>query len=303
MRQRLGKDIYYKKSQVKNIKYKTCSLQCSSIAKKTYYKGNNNPKSKKLNKFERFFHDRCISVKRRADAAGIPFDLDREYLIQLYNSTDGRCHYSGIKMNISGKAGPKGNANPEALSVDKINPDLGYIKGNIVLCLNSINMFKGNQDIIKFREIVEALILNIKETFPLKVKKLYPDAIIPKKSDPHAAGIDLYTHRIEDCGEYLKIYTGISIEPKYGYWFMLTPRSSMFKKGLTLYNNIGIIDTNYRGEIIAICLKTSNFIMPEVGDRLVQLVPQRQIWINIEEVNELNSTDRNDKGFGSSGVK
>lgn len=141
-----------------------------------------------------------------------------------------------------------------------------------------------------------------RESVPVKVKKLFPDSKIPTSENAGNAGYDLYVHRVEDYGNYLKVYSGISIEPKVGVYMMLVPRSSAHKLGLTLYNNLGIIDNSYRGEIIAVFLKTENFKdLPEIGSRLTQLIPQKQIWLDIEEVDNLSDTQRGVGGFGSTG--
>lgn len=139
-------------------------------------------------------------------------------------------------------------------------------------------------------------------SIPVKIKKLFPDAKVPTSDNEGNAGYDIYVHRIEDCGNYLKVYSGIAIEPEVGIYMMLVPRSSAHKLGLTLYNNLGIIDNSYRGEIIALFLKTEDFkVLPEIGSRLAQLIPQKQSWLKIEEVIELSNTDRGSGGFGSTG--
>lgn len=299
------KEIFYKKSHAKQVKFKTCSMECNIQIKKLTNKGNNNPNSLKLTPLEKFMRNRIVAIKRRCVASNTFFDndLDYKYLVDLYEKQNGCCHYSGIKMDISGKVSEKGNTKPTAMSVDRIIPEKGYTKDNLVLCLNSINLFKGNQDMSLFRDIIEGLMLNIKEKFPMKVMKLSETSKLPTKGDHLAAGIDLYTDRIEDCGHYIKVFSGIAIEPKLGYFFMLAPRSSAHKKGLTMFNNLGIIDNNYRGEIIGLFLKTDNFVMPEIGERLMQLIPQKQIWVEMQEVDKLSETDRGNKGFGSTGVK
>lgn len=295
------KEVFYKPSHARNIKYKSCSAECVRHVRSIVYKGRLNPSSLGLTTLEKYFHDRVISIKRRCDSNGTIFNLTRENLVELYEKQQGLCHYTGIKMNVSGKISKRGNAEPLALSVDKVIPELGYVVSNIVLCVNAVNIFKGNQEMGEFFNIIKGLLVNFKEPLAVNIKRLYPDAILPKKSDADAAGTDLYVYRIEDCGDFIKVFTGIAIQPAFGYYFMLAPRSSTYKKGLIMYNNLGIIDMNYRGEIIAIFKKTENYIAPEVGERIVQLVPQKQYWPEFIEVEELDSTVRADGAFGSSG--
>ena len=136
----------------------------------------------------------------------------------------------------------------------------------------------------------------------LKVKKLYDDAELPSRVFDTDAGWDLFTHHIEDCGFYIKVYTGIAIEPDYDYYTTLYPRSSIYKYGLMLYNSIGLIDFSYRGEIIGILYKTADYSQPGVGARLLQLVVQKSIPSEIIEVEQLTETKRGTGGLGSSGI-
>jgi dUTP pyrophosphatase len=139
--------------------------------------------------------------------------------------------------------------------------------------------------------------------YACRFKLLALDAKGPYQALVTDAGYDLFTHKIEDCGEFIKVYTGIAIEPPPGIFFLLVPRSSAHKRGLTLYNNVGIIDNLYRGEIIGLMLKTSTYLEPpEVGSRLLQLVPQVQPTLYWQEKEELSDTVRGIGGFGHSGA-
>lgn len=135
----------------------------------------------------------------------------------------------------------------------------------------------------------------------LKVKRLYDDAKLPFKKRDSDIGWDVYVHRVEEAGDYLKIYTGIAIEPEPGFYYLLYPRSSTYKTDLDLSNCVGVIDPEYRGELLGIFRKLPGAPIPSVGDRLLQLVPQQQIINPIVEVNELNQTERGINGHGSSG--
>ena len=136
----------------------------------------------------------------------------------------------------------------------------------------------------------------------LKIKKIYEDSQIPTQAYKDDVGLDLYVHHIEDCGNYIKVYTGIGIEPEENVYHMLLPRSSTCKKGLILYNNCGIIDNGYRNEILGIFYKSKDFKeLPVQGDRLLQLIPQQQLLIELEETETLTDSERGKDGFGSSG--
>lgn len=138
----------------------------------------------------------------------------------------------------------------------------------------------------------------------VKIKKLNPEAIIPKYAHPTDAGLDLTTISYErDKNNLIVYHTGLSIEIPEGYVGLIYPRSSISKYDLELTNSVGVIDSGYRGEILFKFRETtSNF--PNIyvpGDRIGQLIIVPYPSIELEEVDELSSSDRSDKGFGSTG--
>ena len=101
------------------------------------------------------------------------------------------------------------------------------------------------------------------------------------------------------------IPTGVHIELPEDYAALILPRSGLaIKKGLSLVNSPGLIDSNYRGEIqaIAINLDPQKSIEIETGDRIAQLMIQKVENVAFDVTDELTSSNRNDAGFGSSGV-
>lgn len=88
---------------------------------------------------EKLLKLRFRSAKGRASSKGVEFDIDELYLKEVYDKQNGMCFYSGIKMEIAVK-GYTDNMN--TLSVDRIDSDKGYIKGNIVLCCDFVNTMK-----------------------------------------------------------------------------------------------------------------------------------------------------------------
>ncbi len=162
----------------------------------------------------------------------------------------------------------------------------------------------------------------------LKVKLLHPDAKLPTVAHPGSdLGYDLYA--IEDVtlhpGQPLKVRTGIAVEGPPGVGFILGDRSSMAAKGVTYAG--GRIDAGYRGELL-ICLINTNqpeFRLQSIrnesgnlidvvleqsdvtvqirkGDKIVQLSPFAALTGGeVVVVEELSSSERGEKGFGSSG--
>lgn len=295
-----NKELFYKQSHFKQIAKPTCSRKCSSKVHKIRYVGSGNPKSSKLTVFERIFSDRCKNLRLRAEAKKIEFNLTMIDLIDIYNKQNGKCFYSNLNMSLK----KKGGIQYDTMSVDRIDSTKGYTKDNIVLCLNSINMFKAQHKLDDIKKVFRAIYMKEKNNIKVKIKKLYNDSQLPEQSDQYAAGYDLFVHRVEEDEYKIKIYTGISIQPELGFYFFLAPRSSAHKRGLILYNNLGIIDVNFTGELVGIFLKTKEYVKNTIqyGDRLLQLIPQEQIWVEPIEVDELSDTNRGTNGFGSSGT-
>lgn len=139
---------------------------------------------------------------------------------------------------------------------------------------------------------------------PLKICKLDKDAKIPTKANSTDAGYDLYalggdilhkhTHKL--------IRTGISMSIPKGYVGLIWPRSGLaYKHGLDVF--AGVIDSGYRGDI-GVVLYNSQFgdYNIEAGDRIAQIIFQKIEDFELIEVSRLNETDRNNEGFGSTGI-
>ena len=147
------------------------------------------------------------------------------------------------------------------------------------------------------------------------VKKIHPNSIIPKRKTKDAAGYDLSS--IEDkiiyYNETVTISTGISVHIPHGYYGRIADRSSFALRGIHVKG--GVIDSDYRGVIQIIFHntqkdrivfdKSNNRITKgfeiNVGDRVAQLIIEKIATIDAEEVEMLDDTERDDKGFGSTG--
>ncbi|WPX07566.1 dUTP diphosphatase [Anaerocellum danielii] len=135
------------------------------------------------------------------------------------------------------------------------------------------------------------------------------DLPLPTYISSGAAGMDLFAcvekEEIINPGEIKLIRTGLYIELPEGYEAQVRPRSGLaLKHGITVLNSPGTIDSDYRGEIgiILINLGKEPFVVKR-GDRIAQIVISRFVRIEkIEETEELSTTSRADRGFGSSGV-
>ena len=154
----------------------------------------------------------------------------------------------------------------------------------------------------------------------IKVKKLVDDAIIPSRGSSEAAGYDLYANSMENLNsassdqtngihtlnphETVKVHTGIAIELPDGYFGAVFARSGLSTKaGLRPANCVGVVDSDYRGEIIVALHNDSDSPKKIIKDmKVAQLVLMPYITMEFEEVDDLNSTDRGEGGFGSTGM-
>lgn len=145
-------------------------------------------------------------------------------------------------------------------------------------------------------------------TVLIKVKKLKQNAILPKQGSEYAAGYDICACLDKeiwiDPHKTYKIGTGLAIETPEDYWVGIFARSGLAtKEGMRPANCIGVIDPDYRGEIIVALHNDSEVprnIVP--GERIGQLVLMPRYEMSFQEVNELNDTTRNTSGFGSTGM-
>ena len=144
----------------------------------------------------------------------------------------------------------------------------------------------------------------------IKIKILREGAHVPTLGTSGAAACDLYALLPEPIvlqpGERRPIPTGIAIAlPSKDYVAIVCARSGLaLKQGLALANGIGVIDSDYRGEIFfAMVNNDSEPKTVENGERIGQLMIMPVIQANYEVVNELDETERGEGGFGSTGIK
>lgn len=143
----------------------------------------------------------------------------------------------------------------------------------------------------------------------IKVKKLKPDATVPTMGSKFAAGADLYSAEDADVviepGETKFIGTGLAMEIPEGYVGLVYARSGLAcKRGLAPANKVGVVDSDYRGEIkVALHNHGKEAQTVEKGERIAQMVIAPYLSVNYEEADELSETERGEGGFGSTGRK
>ena len=143
----------------------------------------------------------------------------------------------------------------------------------------------------------------------IQIKKLSNEVLTPKYETSGSSGMDIAAYVEKDIminpGEKALIPTGFSLSIPQGYEVQIRPRSGLAaKKGITILNSPGTIDSDYRGEIkvILINLGKDGFSVKN-GERIAQMVVCPIKQVAIEEVKELSETNRGVSGFGSTGTK
>ena len=144
----------------------------------------------------------------------------------------------------------------------------------------------------------------------LGVKKLHENAIIPKYQTPGAACFDLHALVLDDkttiipARGALQIRTGLAFEIPDGYVLKVYSRSGHgFKNGLRLANSVGVVDSDYKGEVqVKIHNDSNERFTVKHGDRIAQAMLERVDQVRLVEVESLSESERGAGGFGSTGI-
>ncbi len=153
----------------------------------------------------------------------------------------------------------------------------------------------------------------------VQIRRMAPEGVIPSYSIPGDAGLDLVAISKRITPDFIEYGTGLAIAVPDDHVGLLFPRSSVSKQDLILANCVGVIDSNYRGEILirfkripnpsnaithqALPYLTSSAAPKsyEIGERVAQLIIMPIPHITFEEVEHLDASQRGDQGFGSTG--
>ncbi len=145
---------------------------------------------------------------------------------------------------------------------------------------------------------------------PIRFQKLHPNAVIPQRATPGSAGMDLVACMEEPVllppGGRAMIPTGLAMAIPTAEWAgLVSARSGLaVRHGITLSNSVGVIDSDYRGEIrVGLCNLGQEPYTVQPGERIAQLVISPVLLPPVEEADELDSTERGTGGFGSTGKR
>lgn len=139
----------------------------------------------------------------------------------------------------------------------------------------------------------------------IKLKKLDERAVVPTRGSALAAGVDLYAldGAVIEAGATVLIHTGIALAIPEGYAGLIYARSGLAtKRSLAPANKVGVIDADYRGEImVALHNHGSTAQSVDAGERIAQLVVAPFLPVTFSLTDALDETERADSGFGSTG--
>lgn len=145
----------------------------------------------------------------------------------------------------------------------------------------------------------------------IEIKKLRECAVLPKRGSMQAAGVDLYAAMEEaevlPIGQHqtVKVGTGLAMAIPEGYFGGIFARSGLaLKQGLRPANCVGVVDSDYRGEVIVALHNDSDEVrFVHRGDRIAQLVVMPYLPLEFTQVEELDDTERGEGGFGHTGIR
>lgn len=137
----------------------------------------------------------------------------------------------------------------------------------------------------------------------LKVKRLDPRAVIPKYQSDGAACFDLVAITKDDYGNGTALYsTGLAFDIPEGYVMLVYSRSGHgFNLNTRLANCVGVVDSDFRGQVMVKLVHDMGYRMPDIGERVAQAMLMPVDQVEFIEVDELSETKRGTNGMGSTG--
>jgi len=145
------------------------------------------------------------------------------------------------------------------------------------------------------------------QSIKVSLEKRHPNAQVPKYATLGSSGADLCAVENDVLlpGERKLISTGIAVAIPDGYEIQIRPRSGLaLKKGITVVNSPGSIDSDYRGVLGVILLNTGKEMLEiKVGDKIAQAILAPVVQAAYEETDKLDDTERGSGGFGHTGVR
>jgi dUTP pyrophosphatase len=252
-----------------------------------------------LDEKELMINDESKSVFVRAI-----FDRFGSVCRKTYLNDEFRCHFyfkrSPVNLSIIKLITTFGNIKCEYGNVTISYSDYNSLDFLSKIYDNSDSRYRNSENYNNYMHWV------CKKTIPVcKFVKTSPYAVIPQKDRASDVGYDLtIIEKVKNIGSKTAMYdTGIVVSPPFGFYTKIVPRSSLTKSGYILTNSMGIIDGTYRGTL-KICLskiddKIEDLKLPFKCCQLILEKHMHYLTEEIDNINDLGITARNDGGFGS----
>lgn len=266
---------------------------------------NRSPSSKRRmdsNRTKRLTPDGWMSwvlAQKRSECrkTGAKFDIDINYLRDVYERQNGLCVYSKVQLEF-------GTNNLRSASLERVDSTLGYVRGNVVLASKAMNWAKNNSTEADFLTFLLDMLSSLSKYVRLETKITDPAGKLPFRKRTTDAGYDVTAvERVTIAPHSVaNVDTGIIVSPPDGAYYSIEGRSSLWLKGIMPLR--GIIDGTYQGELmVAIANNSDCPYTIESGDRIAQLVLHEVIHADFVVVTDFSQHDggRHIDGFGSSG--
>ena len=202
-------------------------------------------------------------------------------------------HFKGGEYEVVGVARNCDDASQEVVVYRELS-------GSGKIWVRELGEFEGFKDGVKRFEFIGG------SGVVVKVKRLKGHAVLPRYAHEGDAGMDVFSAEdyVVPAGKRQLVGTGLAFEIPVGMELQIRPRSGLaLKKGISIVNSPGTLDSGYRGELGVILINhgEENFEV-RVGDRIAQVVLNKFEVAEVEEVLELSESVRGESGFGSTGV-
>ena len=197
-------------------------------------------------------------------------------------------HYDDKKINLISWSG-----NSALDFLGKIYEEASYFHYNIRETYNEISSWVSGLNTY-----------SAKSGLYFRWTKVDPKAVTPSKERASDSGFDITAIKVhKQLGKVTLYDTGIKVQPEFGWYFDLVPRSSIIKSGYILANSVGIIDRTYTGNVMIALMKIDDSKPDiELPIRIAQLIPRPAVHMDAVEVANLDETNRGEGGFGSTGA-
>jgi len=290
--------LTYKSFTTNNARYDGLSSLCKTCSNaRPSAQRHNNTRAIERHTPEGWMKWALSQKKAECRKNGMDFDIDIDYLRDIYERQGGLCIYAKVKLEF-------GTTSLRSASLERLDSEIGYVRGNVVLASKAMNWAKNNASEADFLVFILDMLAGVSKYVRLEAKVTNPNGKLPFRKRTSDAGYDVASiERVTIAPHSVaNVDTGIIISPPDGMYYSIEGRSSLWLKGIMPLR--GIVDGTYQGELmVAIANNSDHSYTIEPGDRIAQLVLHEVVHADIVEVAEFSKHDggRAVDGFGSSG--